>query len=682
MPLFYMFTWLLGRWGDNAFWLRLPSVVAGTLTVLAVYFCGTRLFGKRVGLIAAILTAVLPYSVWYAQEARNYALFMLLTTLQMYLAYGAVKRGRAVEWLGLAILTVLNLYNHYLALLTTAAVIVYVVGWAVAIVWRPASVRIKALIAAGLIGLAAVGTLVSWRPVLRATYGAAAGLIQRHAHAAEFASAVAVVGAVVIALALEVRLRKQPTHLHKWRQLELGLGAAALVVIAYVPWLPSLRVFLAAPDKGLGRLDVNEVPRLADLFGLAGRLDWSGFLLAMLGAGLVALVVRMWRGQARESSLLLCWLAVPFGLLLYVARGAIVDLDVRYLSFLFPATAIAAAAGVDGVGAAVRFVLRRAGRDWGTSSPLLRPAITTALIALVLLQALPALASSYGTPKDDWRGAAEHIAANSSPDSVVISVGNYSDWAVLCLGYYFQQLHAPIRVIDALQMTSNDVAVLKQNAGMTWGVVNHPSADQLRLIASSGDEITAFVDVTRLIYVVRSTVPGLSMLDQARRLLRWETPLAPSLSAQAGMLDLDAGEGSLGANLVPPPGPTAENGWVYGPGVSASGGTLLLRPNGEQINGAFNVSGLGGGDNVLVLFDDLAQGFHGSLAVYAAALDGHGRQIGAFPSAGFSCPVSQDWTRSYFAFQLPAGTSTLVLFFRGSGTGTAAFRSIQLSKLQ
>ena len=37
MPSYYLFTWFLGRWGDNAILLRLPALVAGVLIVLAVY---------------------------------------------------------------------------------------------------------------------------------------------------------------------------------------------------------------------------------------------------------------------------------------------------------------------------------------------------------------------------------------------------------------------------------------------------------------------------------------------------------------------------------------------------------------------------------------------------------------------------------------------------------------------
>ena len=63
MPLFYMFIWFVGRWGDGGILLRLPAVIAGTLLVPTVFFLGRSLFGLRAALIAAVLAAILPFAV-------------------------------------------------------------------------------------------------------------------------------------------------------------------------------------------------------------------------------------------------------------------------------------------------------------------------------------------------------------------------------------------------------------------------------------------------------------------------------------------------------------------------------------------------------------------------------------------------------------------------------------------
>jgi hypothetical protein len=77
-PLYYL---LLKVWravfGDGEAALRSFSAVCGVLTVLFTYLIGRDLFNRRVGLIAAFLLAVMPFAIYYSQEARMYALLAL-----------------------------------------------------------------------------------------------------------------------------------------------------------------------------------------------------------------------------------------------------------------------------------------------------------------------------------------------------------------------------------------------------------------------------------------------------------------------------------------------------------------------------------------------------------------------------------------------------------------------------
>ena len=63
--------------GDAEIVLRGFEVVLGTLTV-PVFYWALRPLGRRtVALVATALLAVSPYHIWYSQEVRNYALFIL-----------------------------------------------------------------------------------------------------------------------------------------------------------------------------------------------------------------------------------------------------------------------------------------------------------------------------------------------------------------------------------------------------------------------------------------------------------------------------------------------------------------------------------------------------------------------------------------------------------------------------
>ncbi len=65
--------------GDSAFQLRFPSALAGVLAVYLIYLLGLRLYSEKEALIAASLTAVLWFPVYYSQEARAYSLLMLFS---------------------------------------------------------------------------------------------------------------------------------------------------------------------------------------------------------------------------------------------------------------------------------------------------------------------------------------------------------------------------------------------------------------------------------------------------------------------------------------------------------------------------------------------------------------------------------------------------------------------------
>lgn len=679
MPLFFFFTWFLGRWGDSAFLLRLPSAVIGVGAVLAVYATGARLISRRAGVVAAVLIAVMPYAVWYSQEARNYALLMLLTTLQMYFAYVAVTRGRVFDWGGLAVMTLLNLYNHYLAVLVTAGVIAFIAIAALFSALRPAParVRVAAVVAVALIAGAALA--VKWRPLLRSVYAYVSATSARHPRLSLIVAGLAV-AVIAAALALiDLRLRARRWNPRVLRQLELATLAAAAVFLGYLPWLPYLRVFLGAPQQGIGRLNTAQTAHWGQLLGIGPRMGWSGVVAVAFVAGVVTLTILAVRGRALQTLLLGCWLVVPAAVLVSSTRWAIVDLDVRYLAWLFPGAVLVTAAGVEGALAIFEVAVRRLSRG-----PRLVPTLSAAggvlVVALVLIQVVPALAAQYSTPKDDWRDSAAFIKANSTPGSMVISIGNYSDWAVICLGYYFRESGTAVRLSDGMQLTSDDVSALDEPGGAVWGVLNHPSPAQLDLFTSSTDETVSFVDVTKTIYVVR-TPARLAMLDQARRLLRWEAPLEPSLDATSGMLDVIALQRTPGPNVVPAP-ETAGSGWSFTSGAAAAAGVVALRPSGSEVDATFTTATFAPGDDLLLAFDHRAHLAGGQQLVFAVAFDAQGHQLASAPSgAGYRCAPTDDWTTSYFALHVPAGAANVVLFFRASGSGTADFQNIQLSRI-
>ena len=536
MPFFYMFLWFFGHWGDTAVVLRLPAVLAGTLLVPAVFLTGRSLLGARAGLVAALLTAVLPFAVWYSQEARAYSLLMLMTTLQMYFAFWSVKRGRVTDWLGLAGFTVLNLYTHYVALTVTVTVAVFVLIFVVdgalgrASVWAKAGVGFLLAVTAAVAVLGLREGYELARPYARGHLGLALGL-----------AGLAIVLVAVFALLLwrrspaVRRLAAEP----RFRMLRLAAATGILVSLAYLPWLPSLLVLLRRPDQSLGQIHLDHPAGLSDLAYTLAGLDLTGFMLVALCIGIVAIFAWSFAGKAMESLLLLTWLGVPLVVLVATAGPNAAAVDPRYLAFLVPAAMILIAAGVEAIALLLQRLVTSAART--DAGPLRGYAGTIAAVAVLLLllaQTLPTLASSYAEPKNDYRALAQHIAAASPHGSVVISLGNYADWTVICLDYYFRQMHElDTVVVDGLQIDRSLVDTLNSGPRAVWGVVIFPSAEQRSLLDGPGPPTVEFIDVTHQIFLMKPSGAQGGPIAQATDLLRWELPLEPALAASLSRID-------------------------------------------------------------------------------------------------------------------------------------------------
>ena len=73
--------------------VRLPSLIAGTLVIPALYELGRELYDRRTGLIAAAFGAVSPLLIWYSQEARMYAFVTLFGLLALLTQLRAIRNA-------------------------------------------------------------------------------------------------------------------------------------------------------------------------------------------------------------------------------------------------------------------------------------------------------------------------------------------------------------------------------------------------------------------------------------------------------------------------------------------------------------------------------------------------------------------------------------------------------------
>jgi len=151
-PLYYVLAWVWTRaFGSFEIGLRSFSAVAGVATIPVAYLVGRDLVGRRVGITLAALTACNPLLVWYSQEARPYALWVLLAALSFLFFVRSLRRRTERDlWLW-SLASTLAVLTHYFAAFSVVPEGVWL-AWC----WQP---RVRALLAGGLVAAVGVALL-------------------------------------------------------------------------------------------------------------------------------------------------------------------------------------------------------------------------------------------------------------------------------------------------------------------------------------------------------------------------------------------------------------------------------------------------------------------------------------------------------------------------------------------
>ncbi len=147
-PLHYLIVWLSIQPVDptaSAALVRLPSALAGSLSILVIYGIGRQVFGRLQGLIAALLLALSAVHLNYSQDVRPYAMLTLLTGLSVYCLLKADSTGKAVWWAAFAIVTVTNIANSYNVLTLVLPALAPYLLWVLWKVWRSSRTREEGL---------------------------------------------------------------------------------------------------------------------------------------------------------------------------------------------------------------------------------------------------------------------------------------------------------------------------------------------------------------------------------------------------------------------------------------------------------------------------------------------------------------------------------------------------------
>ena len=100
-PLYYL---LLHYWialnGDTPYYVRLLSALFGAGTIPIIYLIGKRMSGAVMGLAAAVILALSPFNIYFAQETRMYTLLTFNAAVAIYALVRLLTDPRSARPIG------------------------------------------------------------------------------------------------------------------------------------------------------------------------------------------------------------------------------------------------------------------------------------------------------------------------------------------------------------------------------------------------------------------------------------------------------------------------------------------------------------------------------------------------------------------------------------------------------
>ncbi len=389
MPLDYLVERGVLVFGSGEFLLRFPAAAFSTLSVALLYAVGKRLVGRAAGLVGAAFLSVSSFALFYAHEARPYALYMLLTLASFYWLYRALESNRLARWVIYALCAGAAVLTHLFALFVVVAQVVFV--------------------AMGL-GLRALAptraqrfSRIRWWTVL------------------------GVVAAVVL----------------------FGVAASSTPNFRFVPG-SALRFaqFLFAPrvpppEDWRGIAPGESPPLLTPEFIYARVLEnfSGGGSLATTGmVGLAVCGLGAFRRKPWATYLLVLWTILPTTLIyLFLVHRATL-FAARYLIAALPAWLLLCALGTLVLGDLVSRI--------GGHTPVLRYAAVVLLTGLWIGISLERSAFVLDQPKEEWRAAGQFLEAHVRQGDAVLAPGGGS--LIYQYAPHARQLDVPADVLEPI----------------------------------------------------------------------------------------------------------------------------------------------------------------------------------------------------------------------------------------
>ena len=450
-PLYYYAVAGWTRLAGRSEWaLRFPSAFFGVLTVALLWAVARRLFGRgsrgrwAAGAVA-LLAALSPLYVYYAQEARMYTLLTGLGVLAGYALLRTMDDGRWTMGNGLSSMAYRLRLKWWAVFVPAAAAMLYTHYFGVFL-----------LLAYGICWLA--DWLITWRRRRGSATPSDAGR-PRHAPGQETSAChPEQVNHGEENAVLRVHPRSSASHFQvgdSWRALAAFLTSVLAVVVLYLPWLPFLlNRYRVDASYWQGVLKLNEALRhVAISFTAAAPemmleadavklLPWFGLAFILAALALALLGGRRNRGSRRRVLVYLsaCFLVPIFCVLLLASRTP--KFNPRYLMVASPAYLLILAGGVGALtGRHGDKVMLRAPRGDTTKKPITRyaarsiahhiprVALLVGLIVFLTATSFVSLRNWFvdsAFTKAQWRELAAYVRQERAADEAVLLVSGHA----------------------------------------------------------------------------------------------------------------------------------------------------------------------------------------------------------------------------------------------------------------
>ncbi len=111
----------------NEFSVRLPAVIFGAASVIAVFYLGKLLFGRKIAYLSALLLAISPLFMVHSRMALANSAATFLSLVQIYFFWRILSSNRITDWIFYALISIAAVFNHEAVFLIIAVEFIFLI---------------------------------------------------------------------------------------------------------------------------------------------------------------------------------------------------------------------------------------------------------------------------------------------------------------------------------------------------------------------------------------------------------------------------------------------------------------------------------------------------------------------------------------------------------------------------